>query len=85
MLVPGCRVAAALPLILAASLAMGATGFAPPPTPARPVVEDVHGVRLTDPYRWLENGKDPEVQAWTRAQHQATVAWLDANVAGNER
>ena len=79
MVVPGCRAAAALPLILAASLAMGATGFAPPPTPARAVVEDVQGVRLTDPYRWLENGKDAEVQAWTRAQHQATVAWLDAN------
>ena len=79
MLVPGRRVAAALPLIFATALAMGATGFVPPPTPARPVVEDVHGVRLTDPYRWLENGKDPEVETWTRAQHQATLAWLDAN------
>ena len=79
MAVAGCRVAAGLPLILMASLALGATGFAPPPTPARPVVEDLHGVRLTDPYRWLENGKEAEVEAWTRAQHQATLAWLDAN------
>jgi prolyl oligopeptidase len=79
MAVPGWRIAPALPLILTASLAMGAPGFAPPPTPARPVVDEVHGVRLSDPYRWLENGKDAEVQAWTRAQHQATVGWLDAN------
>ena len=79
MAVPRCRATAAVPLILMATLAMGATGLSPPPTPARPVVEDVHGVRLTDPYRWLENGKDPEVEAWTHAQHQATLAWLDAN------
>lgn len=81
MAVPRCRATAAVALILMASLAMAANLFAPPPTPARPVVEDVHGVRLTDPYRWLENGKDAEVQAWTHAQHQATVVWLDANAA----
>ena len=27
---------------------------------ARPVVETLHGVTLTDRYRWLENGKDPD-------------------------
>ncbi|HEX6945059.1 MAG TPA: S9 family peptidase, partial [Casimicrobiaceae bacterium] len=53
--------------------------FAPPVTPARPVVETLHGVTLTDRYRWLENGKDDEVVRWTRAQHDATVAWLAAN------
>jgi len=53
--------------------------FNPPPTSARPVVDVVHGVALTDPYRWLEDAKNAEVQAWTKAQHDATVAWLDAN------
>ena len=53
--------------------------FAPPPTPARPVVESLHGVTLTDRYRWLEQGKDAEVVRWTRAQHDATLAWLDAH------
>jgi prolyl oligopeptidase len=53
--------------------------FVPPGTPARPVVETLHGVRLTDRYRWLENGKDPTVEAWTRAQHEATKAWLESN------
>ncbi|HVF63560.1 MAG TPA: prolyl oligopeptidase family serine peptidase [Casimicrobiaceae bacterium] len=50
--------------------------FVAPATPARPVVETVHGVTLTDRYRWLENGKDPDVVRWTRTQHDATLAWL---------
>ena len=51
--------------------------FVPPATPARPVLETLHGVTLTDRYRWLESGKDAEVERWTRSQHDATVAWLD--------
>jgi len=53
--------------------------FIPPPTPARPVEDRVHGVRLTDPYRWLEDHHSPEVIAWTRAQHEATLSWLERN------
>ncbi|MEO8754562.1 MAG: prolyl oligopeptidase family serine peptidase [Casimicrobiaceae bacterium] len=51
--------------------------FFPPATPARPVVETLHGVTLTDQYRWLEDGKSAEVAAWTQQQHAATLAWLD--------
>ena len=66
--------------ILATTSSVAASGtFDPPPTPARPVVDVLHGTTLTDRYRWLENGKDPEVTAWTRAQHAATVRFLDAN------
>ena len=53
--------------------------FFPPETPARPVVDVLHGTTLTDRFRWLENGKDPEVEAWTRAQHAATLGFLDRN------
>ncbi|MBI5069818.1 MAG: S9 family peptidase [Deltaproteobacteria bacterium] len=35
-----------------------------------------HGVTVADPYRWLEDGKDPEVQAWGKAQDARTRAWL---------
>jgi prolyl oligopeptidase len=69
----------AVALIMASTLAAAAPGFDPPPTPARPVVDIVHGVKLTDAYRWLEDGGNPEVQAWTKRQHQATLSWLDAN------
>jgi prolyl oligopeptidase len=51
--------------------------FFPPATPTRPVIETLHGVTLTDRYRWLEDGKDPTVLAWSRAQHAATLAYLD--------
>ncbi|MFH2051583.1 MAG: prolyl oligopeptidase family serine peptidase [bacterium] len=43
-----------------------------PPTPQRPVREDLHGTVLVDEYQWLENADDPEVQAWTEAQHAFT-------------
>jgi prolyl oligopeptidase len=73
------RAGAGLLLIVASTLAAAAPAFDPPPTPARPVVDTVHGIKLTDDYRWLEDGKDEAVQAWTRRQHEATLAWLDAN------
>jgi prolyl oligopeptidase len=69
--------AAALAVFVHAMNAAAEPAFVPPPTPARPVVETLHGVTLTDRYRWLENGKDAEVVAWTRTQHDATVSWLD--------
>src|ERR1700685_872112 len=41
----------------------------PPPAPeAKPVTEDIHGTTLTDPYRWLEDGKSPETRAWIGEQ-----------------
>jgi len=64
-------------LLLAASAGAADPAFFAPSTPSRPVVETVHGVTLTDRYRWLESGKDPEVTAWSRAQHAATVDYLD--------
>jgi prolyl oligopeptidase len=51
----------------------------PPATPARPVTDVVHGMSLTDPYRWLEDNKNEEVVKWTRGQHDAALAWLAKN------
>jgi prolyl oligopeptidase len=73
------RSGATLLLIVAGTLAIPARAFDPPLTPARPVTDTVHGLKLTDSYRWLENGKDAEVLAWTKRQHEATLAWLEAN------
>jgi prolyl oligopeptidase len=74
----GIALCGALFTLACASVAPAADiAFFAPATPARPVVETLHGVTLTDRYRWLEDGKSAEVQAWTRAQHAATVNYLD--------
>jgi prolyl oligopeptidase len=38
----------------------------------------LHGVRVADPYRWLEDERSPEVQAWMRAQDALARATLEA-------
>jgi prolyl oligopeptidase len=40
----------------------------PPATPIRPVTEEFFGTKVVDPYRHLENLKDPEVESWFKAQ-----------------
>ncbi len=56
---------------------MALAQFNPPSTTAKPVVDDMHGYKLTDNYRWLEDKKDPAVVDWTRKQHDATIAYLN--------
>jgi prolyl oligopeptidase len=41
-------------------------------------VDTLHGMLLTDDYRWLEDKTDPDVIAWTKAQHECTVAYMKA-------
>ena len=49
----------------------------PPPGTAREdVIDDIHGVRITDPYRWLEAETD-RVREWTDRQNARTRAVLD--------
>jgi prolyl oligopeptidase len=55
----------------------GGTDVRPPPTPKRPVSDSYQGVAVPDDYRWLENGDDPEVKAWSEAQNGAARARLD--------
>jgi len=38
--------------------------------------EEFFGIKVPDPYRWLENDHDPEVIAWTQAQQALTEAEL---------
>jgi protease II len=47
---------------------LSAADFAPPPTKTDPVTETLHGVKITDPYRWLENQDSPETRAWLAEQ-----------------
>jgi len=40
----------------------------PPASRTEAIVEKRHGVEVADPFRWLEDVKSPEVQAWMQAQ-----------------
>jgi prolyl oligopeptidase len=42
-----------------------------PPTRTTDAADVLHGVTVRDPYRWLEDEKSPEVQAWMKAQDDA--------------
>ncbi len=64
-------------LALAAAGAVGA-GLDYPPTPKKPVTDSYHGMQVTDDYRWLEDGDDPAVKAWSAAQTKLTRSVLDA-------
>lgn len=52
------------------------TAAAPPVpvTEARPVTETLHGVELTDPYRWLEGQDAPATRDWIARQNAYTDA-----------
>jgi prolyl oligopeptidase len=49
-----------------------------PDTQRAPVADTLHGTVIVDEYRWLEEGSDPRVIAWTEAQNRLTRAQLDA-------
>ncbi len=40
----------------------------PPVAPVRPVTEEYWGTRISDPYRYMEDLKDAEVQKWMKGQ-----------------
>jgi prolyl oligopeptidase len=48
-----------------------------PETRRESVVDTIHGVSISDPYRWLEDDRAPEVEAWV--QQQGAVADLYLN------
>lgn len=42
------------------------------------VVESLHGHRIADPYRWLEDPDSPETAAWVAEQNVVTAGYLSA-------
>src|SRR5215831_4127998 len=69
-------------LLLCSALLMAtaANGQSPPPIPDTPkklVVDEYHGVKVADNYRWLEDWNDPAAREWSNAQNRRARAYLD--------
>jgi len=47
-----------------------------PPTRKEEIVDDYHGTKITDPYRWLEDDNSEETKAWVTEQNRVTSAFL---------
>src|SRR5215472_14477548 len=57
---------------------------APPFTAAEPVTEIVHGVPVTDPYRWLEEQDSRRTREWLEQQRRYARAYLES-IPGRDR
>jgi prolyl oligopeptidase len=49
-----------------------------PDAPRLDLVEELHGHRIADPYRWLEDPGDPRTEAWSTAQDTLATDLLGA-------
>ncbi|MGH9703417.1 MAG: prolyl oligopeptidase family serine peptidase [Candidatus Acidiferrales bacterium] len=78
-----CRmgiISVALPFVVALCATPGRAqdmaAKCPPPTRTDHVKETIHGVEITDSYRWLEDQTSPETRAWIDAQDRCTESVL---------
>ncbi|WP_028118104.1 prolyl oligopeptidase family serine peptidase [Ferrimonas senticii] len=54
-----------------------------PQAASEPLVEQLHGVAVADPYRYLEQPQDPRTQSWVKQQQQYGEDYL-AGIANRE-
>jgi len=63
---------------------MPGLALAPPFTAIEPVAEVLHGVTITDPYRWLEDQDSPQTRRWIEEQTRYARSYLD-QIPGREK
>ncbi|MFN7562382.1 MAG: prolyl oligopeptidase family serine peptidase [Prosthecobacter sp.] len=57
--------------------ALAADSLTYPTTRKEAVVETLHGVKIADPYRWLEDDNSEETKQWVKAQNEVTFGYLE--------
>jgi len=77
---PGERPARAIAagVLVATGIAAATTSLDYPQTRREAVADTYHGVRVEDPYRWLEKPDAQATQDWVRAQNALAQPWLEA-------
>jgi len=68
---------AALALPLAGAAQTDSAALAYPNAKRVDQVDDYHGVKVADPYRWLEDTDSAETHAWVEAENKLTFSYLD--------
>lgn len=66
-------------LLCCALVSVGSASGQPltyPATATVPVVDTLHGVAVPDPYRWLEDDRNPKVEAWVAAENDVAREYL---------
>lgn len=67
--------AAFLLMLTTSSLSAGPLNY--PQTRKEEVVDTLHGVRIADPYRWLEDDNAEDTKAWVKEQNKVTFSYLE--------
>jgi prolyl oligopeptidase len=64
-------------LLLMTATTLAADVLTYPQTRKEDVVETLHGVKIADPYRWLEDDNSEETKAWVKAENEVTFGYLE--------
>ena len=76
MLNPLTRFTACVCLLLTAIFMTKVNEY--PPARKSDQVDDYHGVKVADPYRWLEDLDSEETRQWVEAENKLTFAYLNS-------
>src|SRR4051812_21402344 len=63
-------------LCVAAGLVVAAEAPPPSAVPVKPVTDEYFGLKIVDPYRYMEDLKNTDVQAWIKAQADYTASTI---------
>ncbi len=71
-------------LLSAAAVLAAQTPIKYPAAKKVDVVDDYHGIKIADPYRWLEDADSAETAQWVKAENELTQRYL-ASIASRGR